>query len=166
MDNTYDGTAESRPDYIRSLLKASPLILDDFHPDDVLEFLQAGTKLQFVDGNVVNESLPSANSACLIAMGKVGIWEDRIQLAVYEKGAFVGETFLFNKHSQPGRIVAIGDTTLLHFDRGTVLSYFRNKPSKLFNIFTRNIIHIQKVRLDNTNKQLCKLKKRILDDRI
>jgi hypothetical protein len=62
------------------------------------------------------------------------------------------------------KVVSEGDSQLLKFERYEALNFFRKKPEKLFNIFTRNIIEIQQQKISNMNVQLLQLKKRLLDD--
>jgi len=81
-------------------------------------------------------------------------------------GDFIGETFLFSKNNRMARVVATKECVLLRFERYEVLNYFRRKPEKLFNIFTKNIIEIQQRKISNMNVQLLKLKKRMLNENI
>lgn len=151
------------PDYRRRLLKDPPLLLKNFHYEDVFSFLDLGEVAHFQEGaRVVNEN-DRVSSAFLVAEGKAGIWKDGIQLAILDQGSFIGETFLFSKQSRMAGVIAEQDCILLSFERFDVLNYFRSKPEKLFNIFTKNIIEIQQNKITGMNVQLLNLKKRLLN---
>ncbi|WP_138429782.1 cyclic nucleotide-binding domain-containing protein [Fodinibius saliphilus] len=155
---------EAAPEYIRQFLKEPPLLLRNFHYEDIMEFLNLGQLEKFVQDDIIINEEEYVNSAYLIAEGKVSIWKDNIQLATLSKGNFLGETFLFSKNNRMAKVVSEGDTQLLKFERYEALNFFRKKPEKLFNIFTRNIIEIQQKKISNMNIQLLQLKKRLLDD--
>lgn len=156
---------ETTPEYIRQFLKEPPLLLRNFHYEDIMEFLNLGVEERFVQDDIIINEAEYVNSAYLISQGSVSIWKDNIQLATLEHGNFLGETFLFSKNNRMAKVVADGDTQLLKFERYDALNFFRKKPEKLFNIFTRNIIEIQQLKISNMNIQLLQLKKRLLDDR-
>lgn len=155
---------EAAPDYIRQFLKEPPVLLRNFHYEDIMEFLNLGKLEQFVQDDIIINESEYVNSAYLIAKGEVSIWKDNIQLATLSEGNFLGESFLFSKNNRMAKVVAEGDTQLLKFERYDALNFFRKKPEKLFNIFTRNIIEIQQKKISNMNVKLLQLKKRLLDD--
>ncbi|MGM0547444.1 MAG: cyclic nucleotide-binding domain-containing protein [Bacteroidota bacterium] len=155
---------EAAPEYIRQFLKEPPLLLRNFHYEDIMEFLNIGTEERFVQDDVIINEAEYVNSAYLISQGKVSIWKDNIQLATLSKGNFLGETFLFSKNNRMAKVVSEGESQLLKFERYEALNFFRKKPEKLFNIFTRNIIEIQQHKISEMNMQLLQLKKRLLDD--
>ncbi len=155
---------ETTPEYIRQFLKEPPLLLRNFHYEDIMEFLKLGQEERFVQDDVIVNEAEYVNSAYLISKGKVSIWKDNIQLATLTKGNFLGETFLFSKNNRMAKVVSEGESQLLKFERYEALNFFRKKPEKLFNIFTRNIIEIQQQKISNMNGQLLQLKKRLLDD--
>jgi len=162
MDNRTE--QESTPEYIRQFLKEPPLLLRNFHYEDIMEFLNLGRLERFIQDDIIVNEAEYVNSAYLIASGKVSIWKDNVQLATLTEGNFIGETFLFSKNNRMAKVVSEGDTQLLKFERYDALNFFRKKPEKLFNIFTRNIIEIQQQKISNMNIQLLKLKKRLLED--
>jgi CRP-like cAMP-binding protein len=164
MSTENQAEKEAAPEYIRQFLKEPPLLLRNFHYEDIMEFLNLGQLEKFVQDDIVINEAEYVNSAYLIANGKVSIWKDNIQLATLSKGNFLGETFLFSKNNRMAKVVSEGDTQLLKFERYKALNFFRKKPEKLFNIFTRNIIEIQQKKISNMNVQLLQLKKRLLDD--
>ncbi|HEX6983592.1 MAG TPA: cyclic nucleotide-binding domain-containing protein [Balneolaceae bacterium] len=152
------------PGYIKQFLKEPPALLRNFHHDDIMEFLTLGNEENFVQDDVVIKESEYVNSAYLIASGKVAIWKDNIQLAVLSDGNFLGETFLFSKNNRMAKVISEAESVLLRFERYDALNFFRKKPEKLFNIFTRNIIEIQQKKISNMNIQLLQLKKRLLED--
>ena len=153
------------PSYLRKLLKEPPHLLKNFHYEDVLAFLQMGEEQRYVNEDLVLVEDDHVTSAFLVADGKVSVWHDNIELATLEAGSFLGETFLFSKHTRMARITADEDCILLKFERYDVLNYFRRRPEKLFNIFTKNIIEIQQNKIQNMNVQLLHLKKKLLEER-
>ncbi len=155
---------EATPEYIRQFLKEPPLLLRNFHYEDIMEFLNLGKEERFVQDDIIINEAEYVNSAYLIANGEVSIWKDNIQLAILSGGNFLGETFLFSKNNRMAKVVSEGDCQLLKFERYDALNFFRKKPEKLFNIFTRNIIEIQQKKISNMNVQLLQLKKRLLGD--
>ncbi len=164
MSTENEAEKEAAPEYIRQFLKEPPLLLRNFHYEDIMEFLNLGQLEKFVQDDIIINEAEYVNSAFLIAEGKVSIWKDNIQLATLSEGNFLGETFLFSKNNRMAKVVSEGDTQLLKFERYEALNFFRKKPEKLFNIFTRNIIEIQQKKISNMNVQLLQLKKRLLDD--
>lgn len=164
MTSQNQAEKEATPEYIRQFLKEPPLLLRNFHYEDIMEFLNLGKEERFVQDDIIVNESEYVNSAYLIAEGKVSIWKDNIQLAILEKGNFLGETFLFSKNNRMAKVISEGDAQLLKFERYEALNFFRKKPEKLFNIFTRNIIEIQQQKISNMNVQLLQLKKRLLDD--
>ena len=164
MTNGTESSGEWMADYMKKFLKEPPLLLKNFHYEDVLEFLQLGIEERFkADDIVLNES-EYVNSAYLVAEGKVAIWKDNIQLATLSEGNFLGEAFLFSKNSRMAKVTSEGPCILLRYERYEALNFFRKKPEKLFNIFTKNIIEIQQRKISNMNIQLLNLKKRLLND--
>jgi len=166
MPNDNNKNNEVLPDYVRKFLKQPPMLLKNFHNDDVLQFLQLGIEERFLKDDVIVNESQFVNSAYLIANGKVTIWKDNIQLAILPAGDFIGETFLFSKNNRMAKVVSHGKSTLLRFERYDVLNFFRKKPEKLFNIFTKNIIEIQQRKISNMNVQVLKLKKRLLNENL
>ncbi len=164
MSTDNQAEKEAAPEYIRQFLKEPPLLLRNFHYEDIMEFLNLGKPEKFVQDDIIINEAEYVNSAYLIAEGEVSIWKDNIQLATLSKGNFLGETFLFSKNNRMAKVVSEGNTQLLKFERYDALNFFRKKPEKLFNIFTRNIIEIQQKKISNMNVQLLQLKKRLLDD--
>jgi CRP-like cAMP-binding protein len=164
MSTGNEANREWMAEYIKKFLKEPPLLLKNFHYEDVLEFLRLGIEERFqADDIILNES-EYVNSAYLVAEGKVAIWKDNIQLATLSEGNFLGEAFLFSKNSRMAKVTAEGECVLLRYERYEALNFFRKKPEKLFNIFTKNIIEIQQRKISNMNVQLLNLKKRLLND--
>jgi len=162
--DTEKNRSDKMSDYIKKFLKEPPTLLRNFHYEDVLEFLQIGVEERYITGdNIINES-ENVNSAYLVVSGKVAIWKDGIQLATLSEGNFLGEAFLFSKNSRMAKVTSETDTILLRYERYDALNFFRKKPEKLFNIFTKNIIEIQQRKISNMNIQLLNLKKRLLND--
>ncbi|MFU8811667.1 MAG: Crp/Fnr family transcriptional regulator [Balneolaceae bacterium] len=151
------------PQHLRDLLKFPPQLLNHFHHEDVLEFIQSGEEMRFSSGDLIIKEDEYVSSAYLIAEGKVSVWKDNIELASLKKGDFLGETFLFSRNNRMANIRCESDCILLKFERHDALNYFRRRPEKLFNIFTKNIIEIQQKKIHNMNTQLLKLKKHLLE---
>lgn len=164
MNKNNHDQSHSTPEHIRAFLKEPPLILKNFHHEDIMEFLKCGEKRDYLQDDVIVEEGDYVNSAFLLASGKVAVWKENIQLATLTPGTFLGETFLFSKNSRMARVVSIKESTLLRFERPIILNFFRRKPEKLFNIFTRNIIEIQQDKISKMNNQLFNLKRRMLKD--
>ena len=152
------------PEYTRKFLKKPPLLLKNFHYEDVLGFLKMGKEERYVAGDVIIKDEDVVSSAYLIAQGTVTVWKDNIELAELSEGSFLGETFLYSKVNRMAKVQAEGDAIVLKYERFEVLNFFRKRPEKLFNIFTKNIIEIQQKKIHNMNMQLIKLKKKLLDE--
>lgn len=159
-----ENTQDKMPDYLKKFLKEPPLLLRNFHYEDVLEFLQIGVEERYLIGDTIINESENVNSAYLVVNGKVAIWKDGIQLATLPESNFLGEAFLFSKNSRMAKVTSETDTILLRYERYDALNFFRKKPEKLFNIFTKNIIEIQQRKISNMNVQLLNLKKRLLSD--
>ena len=151
--------------HLRDLLKDPPHLLKNFHYEDTLAFLELGEQIRFVEGDTIIREDEFVNSAYLIAKGRVSIWKENIQLATLDQRSFLGETFLFSKNNRLARVTCEEDCILLKYERYVALNYFRKRPEKLFNIFTKNIIEIQQNKISTMNMQLFTLKKRFLDDK-
>ena len=164
MNREQNPSGELLSDHIKKFLKTPPLLLKNFHHEDVMEFLQLGIERHFYAGDVILNESEYINSAYLVVDGTVGVWRDNIQLMAHSNGSFLGETFLFIKNNRLAKVTSEGDSILLKYERYEVLSFFRKKPEKLFNIFTKNIIEIQQKKISNMNDQLLNLKKRLLND--
>lgn len=164
MSTNNDASGDLMSDYTKKFLKEPPLLLKNFHYEDVLEFLELGIEERFHSDDIILNESEYVNSAYLVAEGKVSIWKDNIQLAVLSDGNFLGESFLFSKNNRMAKVTAEGDCVLLRYERYEALNFFRKKPEKLFNIFTKNIIEIQQRKISNMNVQLLNLKKRLLND--
>ncbi len=164
MTNDSHTEKDVTPEYIRRFLKDPPVLLKNFHYEDIMEFLNLGVEERFLQDDVIVNESEYVSSAYLIVDGKVAIWKDNIQLAILSDGNFLGETFLFSKNNRMAKVVSEGESVLLRFERYEALNFFRKKPEKLFNIFTRNIIEIQQKKISNMNVQLLQLKKRLLND--
>ncbi|HYW35304.1 MAG TPA: cyclic nucleotide-binding domain-containing protein [Balneolaceae bacterium] len=123
-----------------------------------------GKKREFYEGQAVSEASSYMKFSYLIVDGKIGIWKNNIQLVTYGSRTFLGETFLFGKNFQSVRLVSANKSTLLRFSRSATLKFFRKKPEKLFNIFTRNIIRTQQNKLGQLTTQMYRFKKRLLDN--
>tara|TARA_R110000868_G_scaffold304437_29_gene565528 strand:- start:3048 stop:3551 length:504 start_codon:yes stop_codon:yes gene_type:complete len=164
MSTGNETSGDMMSDHIKKFLKEPPLLLKNFHYEDVLEFLDLGIEERFHSDDVILNESEYVNSAYLVADGRVAIWKDNIQLAVLSDGNFLGESFLFSKNNRMAKVTAEGDCILLRYERYEALNFFRKKPEKLFNIFTKNIIEIQQRKISNMNVQLLNLKKRLLND--
>ncbi|MBO6524409.1 MAG: cyclic nucleotide-binding domain-containing protein [Balneolaceae bacterium] len=164
MSTDNDSSGDLMSDHIKKFLKEPPLLLKNFHYEDVLEFLELGIEERFQSDDIILNESEYVNSAYLVAEGKVAIWKDNIQLATLSDGNFLGEAFLFSKNNRMAKVTAEGNCVLLRYERYEALNFFRKKPEKLFNIFTKNIIEIQQRKISNMNVQLLNLKKRLLND--
>ncbi len=164
MSTENESSGDLMSDHIKKFLKEPPLLLKNFHYEDVLEFLELGLEERFQSDDIILNESEYVNSAYLVAEGKVAIWKDNIQLATLSDGNFLGEAFLFSKNNRMAKVTAEGDCVLLRYERYEALNFFRKKPEKLFNIFTKNIIEIQQRKISNMNVQLLNLKKRLLND--
>lgn len=164
MSTENDGSGDMMSGHIKKFLKEPPLLLKNFHYEDVLEFLELGIEERFQSDDIILNESEYVNSAYLVADGKVAIWKDNIQLAILSDGNFLGESFLFSKNNRMAKVTAEGNCVLLRYERYEALNFFRKKPEKLFNIFTKNIIEIQQRKISNMNVQLLNLKKRLLND--
>jgi len=163
MLNDDQSSENNLPGYSRKFLKEPPDLLRGFHYEDVQAFMTLGIEERFVAGDIVTRENEAIKCAYLVGKGDISIWKNSIELSHMSEGDFLGETFLFNKFYKPGKILAEADTILLKYDRFDVLNYFRKKPEKLFNIFTKNIIDLQNNKINSLNMQLIKLKQRLLD---
>lgn len=152
------------PVFMKTLLKKPPLLLANFHYDDVFDFLQLGSVDRFQRDEVIIKDKEVVNSAFLVAEGRVHVWKDEIHLTTLGDGDFLGEAFLYSKMNRMAKVTAAEPCVLLRYERHEVLNFFRKKPEKLFNIFTRNIIEIQQRKIYEMNLQLIRMKQRLLNE--
>jgi CRP-like cAMP-binding protein len=97
MNDFNSSQNKSTPDYIRHFLKNPPLLLQNFHYEDKMEFLKLGSIQNYGKDDVVIEENNQVDSAYLVIRGKVGIWKESIQLTSLGEGEFIGEAFLFSQ---------------------------------------------------------------------
>ena len=161
MNNSNRTSKKPVPDYIRQFLKQPPQLLKNFHYDDVMEFLKIADIKSYEAGEGIVEEGAVIESAYLVAEGTVTVWEDGVRLTSLEPGSFIGEPFLFSKNFRMSKVTSDGASRLLLFRRYDTLNFFRKKPEKMFNIFTRNVIEIQRQKIKETNEQLARLKKQL-----
>lgn len=154
------------PAHIREFLQDPPDILRGFHSDDVLDFLTMGIKEEYAKNDTIVNKSDYVNSAYLVCKGSVAVWEDNIELTTLEKHSFLGETFLFSDTNRMANIISVDNSILLRFQRHDMLHFFKKKPAKLFNIFTRNIIYVQQKKIKHMNNLLLTLRKKLLEHEI
>lgn len=154
------------PDHIRELLQDPPDVLRGFHSDDLLDFLSMGITEDYAKNDTIVNKSDYVNSAYLVCKGSVAVWEDNIELITLEEHSFLGETFLFSDTNRMANVISVDDSILLRFQRHDMLHFFKKKPAKLFNIFTRNIIYIQQKKIERMNNLLLKMKKKLLENEI
>lgn len=123
MSTGTEPSKEWMADYIKKFLKEPPLLLKNFHYEDVLEFLQLGIEEKFQSDDIILNESEYVNSAYLVAEGKVAIWKDNIQLATLSEGNFLGEAFLFSKNSRMAKVTAEGECILLRYERYEALNF-------------------------------------------
>ncbi|MEX2585395.1 MAG: cyclic nucleotide-binding domain-containing protein [Balneolaceae bacterium] len=153
------------PDYLRSFLKTPPHLLNSFHYEDVMDYLKLGEEERFENGDLIIQEGKSISCSYIIASGTVSVWKEGIQLALLSEGNVIVESFLFQRTNTMDKIQAESTVVALKFERHDVLNFFRKRPGKLFNIFTKNIIEIQQKKLHNMNLQVIQLKKKLLDEK-
>lgn len=154
------------PAHIRELLQDPPDVLRGFHSDDLLDFLSMGIREEYSKNDIIVNKADYVNSAYLVCTGSVAVWEDNIELITLDKHSFLGETFLFSDTNRMANVISTDESILLRFQRHDMLHFFKKKPAKLFNIFTRNIIYIQQQKIEGMNSLLLTLKKKLLEHEI
>lgn len=163
MLNDPKAPLNSLPDYARKFLKEPPTILKDFHYEDVMEFLNTGSEERYVSGDIIFNEDDIIKSALLLVRGNISLWVKNIEIQTLSEGAVLGDTFLFMKFNKMTRVQAESDVVLLRFERYDTLNFFRKRPEKLFNIFTKNIIENQQRKIQSLNLQVMTLKKRLMN---
>jgi len=151
--------------HIQNLLKNPPHLLKNFHYDDVLAFIEMGEEITFLKDEVIITDNEEVNSAYLVAAGSLSVWKENICIKTLGEKEFLGETYLFSKNNRIAKVTSNQKSVLLKFDRYNSLQYFSQRPEKLFNIFTKNIIEIQQEKISKMNFQLFTLRKEIGDDK-
>lgn len=154
---------DSGSDYLRALMKEPPVLLNNFPYDEMLEFLKLGVEKRFLEDEVIIRGDEYISTAFLVVEGKVTVVKNNIPIVDLSAGDFLGETFLFSKYTRIAKVVSNGECRLLRFSRSDALGFFKKKQKKLFQIFARNVITIQQVKLKKMNIQLLQLKKRLAD---
>lgn len=164
MNSQESHPLDASSEEIRALLSPPPPILKGFHYEDMVDFLKLGEGRQYQNGDPLAESEDSSSAtAFLVVTGEVSLWSDGIQLTRLNQGSFYGEAFLFKREPATVRLQADSQLTILIFRRFEVLTYFKKRPAKLFNIFMKNIIELQQGKIQSMNQQIVQLKRRLLD---
>ncbi len=151
------------PAYIRGFMKKPPLLLKNFSYDEMSEFLALGVEKRFLGDEVIITTDEHVRTAYLVVEGKVTVVKNNISIVDLSAGDFLGETFMFNKYTRIAKVVSSGKSRLLRFDRSDIRGFFKKKQKKLFQIFARNVITIQQVKLEKMNIQLLQLKKNLVN---
>lgn len=164
MNSQENQPLDASSEEIRALLSPSPPILNGFHYEDMVDFLKLGEGRQFQNGDPVSDPENSGSAtAFLVVSGDVSLWSDGIQLTRLNRGSFYGEAFLFKREPPSVHLQADSEVSILLFRRFEVLTYFKKRPAKLFNIFMKNIIELQQGKILSMNQQIVQLKRRLLD---
>lgn len=156
-------TMKEQSELAGELLRRQPKLLQGFHYEDAIAFLCMGVEERYGNGDTVQEGGKAPESMVMIVQGSVSIWNENIEIGSLESGSLIGESLLFTRRRMNENIRSESDVTLLRFQRDDLLNYFRKRPGKLFNIYTRNIIEIQRERLDTIRQQVANLKRRLLE---
>ncbi|MEX0593359.1 MAG: cyclic nucleotide-binding domain-containing protein [Balneolaceae bacterium] len=164
MNEQENHPLDSSSEEIRALLSPPPPILTGFHYEDMVDFLKLGEVRQYQNGDPVDETEDSGSpTAFMVVSGDVSLWGDGIQLTRLNQGSFYGEAFLFKRETESVTLQADSELSILIFKRFEVLTYFKKRPAKLFNIFMKNIIELQQGKIKSMNQQIVQLKRRLLD---
>jgi len=138
-----------------SMLSSIPAIFRNFSPEFLRGMLESARHLSFEAGEHIQ---PNSENGCLegylIVEGRLAAIKQGQTIEIYNPGDFVGESFLHSKIFMDCELVALDSAVIFAFDRESTLLFFRDKPEKLFKIFTINVVEAQQ-------KHICALYKRL-----
>ncbi len=145
------------------ILKNPPLLLQNFSEADIRDFLSIGEVERYTLGDMIMREGEPGDSSCLITRGLVSIWKDDIHITNLERGAFLGEMFIFNPSKRISNVVAEEDSVLLRFHRQESLEFFRRKPERLFKIFIINIVNLQQKKIAAMDEKITQLQRKLMN---
>lgn len=147
---------------VKQVLDSSPLLLRKFPPEDFREFLVCGKIEEYNAGEtIVSEKDNFENDGWLVTDGSVSLFKEDVYIAKLQSGDFIGETFLFKNRAPSGTLIATRPTAVIRFKREDVLTFFENRPDRLFKIFIMNLIDLQNQKLIYAGKKLLYIQRKL-----
>lgn len=151
-----------RTEHEEWILRDPPILLHNFSEQEIREFLEVGDVEKLSLGDLVMQEGEIGDSACLVAKGLVSIWKNNIHITNLDRGAFIGEMFLFNPTKRIANVIAEEDTVVLRYSRRNTLDFFRKKPERLFKIFIINIVNLQQQKIATMDEKIIQLQQKLL----
>lgn len=147
---------------VKQVLDTSPLLLRKFPPEDFRDFIMTGAIEEFNAGEtIVSEKDHFINDGWLVTDGSVSLFKEDVYIAKLQSGDFIGETFLFKNRAPSGTLIATRPTAVIRFKREDVLTFFENRPDRLFKIFIMNLIDLQNQKLIYAGKKLLYIQRKL-----
>ncbi|MCH8556772.1 MAG: cyclic nucleotide-binding domain-containing protein [Balneolia bacterium] len=129
---------------IEILMEHNPVVFRNFSRKDLLDVLAIGKTVDiapFKEVHIFNKyKLPEAY---IILDGLVEVRRRGYTIEQYTTGDFIGEGFLHSQHPPNYELRTAIPSTLIVLRRDEMLRFFRERPEKLFKIFTMNVIEAQ-----------------------
>jgi CRP-like cAMP-binding protein len=150
---------------VQKLLDTVPLLFRKFTPDDIRAFLLCGDLKEYEHGDIIiSENDGQINYGCLITEGTASLYREDVFFGTLKPGDFMGETFLFRKRIPLGTLVASGQTSIIKFNRESVLRFFEGRSDRLFKLFIVNLLELQNQKLILAGKKILYLHKKVAEN--
>jgi hypothetical protein len=140
------------------LLQTVPGIFKNFSPENLRGILETARYETLEEGIKLNPPKDHQPfEGYLIIEGRLAAMRRGATVEIFESGDFVSEAFLHSRAFVECDLITLDECVIMTFDRESTLHFFRDKPEKLFKIFTINVVEAQQ-------KHICSLYKRLSDN--
>ena len=140
---------------IEVLTEHNPTVFRNFSRQDLLDVLAIGKAVDvapFKEVHIFNKyKLPEAY---IVLDGLVELRRKGFTIEQYTNGDFIGEGFLHSQQQPNYELRTAIPSTLIVLRRDEMLRFFRERPEKLFKIFTMNVIEAQHRHIHNLYKRI------------
>ena len=133
------------------------ILLRGFSEQERNEFLSLGQERHFgTDETLVRENAPGS-SLYLIRNGDVSVEKLGVSFSSLHDGDILGELVIFRPSARSATVRALSPTTVLEFEKDSIMAFFKRREERLFKIFVINVINVLSLKLDKTDDRIVQL---------
>jgi len=138
-------------------LTEEQILFRGFSDQEQSDFLSLGEEREFgPDEALVTENAPGS-SLYIIRSGTVSVEKEGVGLTTLHEGDILGELVIFRPSARSATVRALSPTSVLEFDKDTIMTFFKRREERLFKIFVINVINILSLKLDRTDDRIVQL---------
>jgi len=93
----------------------------------------------------------------IIRGGTVSVEKEGVGLTTLHEGDILGELVIFRPSARSATVRALSPTSVLEFEKETIMNFFKRREERLFKIFVINVINILCLKLDRTDDRIVQL---------